>query len=614
MRQYLFAAAFALISITAGFSSLNFLAGSKIRFNLQPDTVAASTRNQYTFGSPIVAHTFSGAVLQRGRLVHILPSDHEYNGNQTQAILHKGEALLALDDATIKIGDAQLESRNPATGSPHNISSHLLIALTKLNFKKLLLRNSEIEIALPGKLPERLSHTHMVVTKSQKGAINASGTAVWRKQNVEVDLKTGPVHQAEARMPVNLSIKSDHISVRFNGALIRADRYLLDGDISIDIKRLQKFGGLFDIAWPNFANFETFHLSGPIKWSDSAIAFERADIKLDENDASGALTIKTTKKRPLLSGTLAFDELRLSDSTPTETRNASLQDHWWFAVASRLWSEPLTTIFDADLRLSAKQVLVRSTVLDKVAATLSLKENKLSARLASLNYEGGSGNGQLTVNFNEFFPQMTIRGKLNGIHLGDISNAVTGHRVFEGPADVILDIETSGTPLKSALKNASGHVKISQTEKGAIAFDLASLAGSDTPSPDRAAQFFAHAQKGKTQIDSFSALIQFKKGEMEYSKLDAEFGAHIAKGAGRIDLLSQSIYMRFLIHKRTALKEDDQDVNSKTNKPILKNIAAGLITLQGPLVNPGLHISKIYGQQHTLKEHLKAHATPVLKD
>ena len=72
--------------------------------------------------------------------------------------------------------------------------------------------------------------------------------------------------------------------------------------------------------------------------------------------------------------------------------------------------------------------------------------------------------------------------------------------------------------------------------------------------------------------------------------------------------------MRFLIHKRTALKEDDQDVHAKTNKPILKDIAAGLITLQGSLVNPGLHISKIYGQQHTLKEHLKVHATPELKD
>ncbi len=575
------------------------IGGLKIDF--KGGSVVASTRDQYFLGAPIVIDAFSGTVIENGRLIHILPSDRDYVGSEAQALLLNGQARLALENTDIKIGKLNNTLNASQSTTSESLPSSILKSLKKLKFSELLIRNSDINIALPGDFAERLNKSRLTVRQRNKGSIVITGTAVWRGQNIKLDVQTGPLHDTQSTMPLRFSMQGPNITLRFNGALVRGDQHSLEGNLSVNIKNSWKFAEALNLIWPSIATTKSFTLSGPVKWSSASIAFDRAEVRLDENKASGALTFKTSSKRPLLSGTLAFDKLNLTPGAPSNTGRESFKDSLWLIAAS-LWSKPMITVLDADLRLSAKQVLVGPTVLDKVAATLSLKNNKVSARLASLSYEGGSGTGQLTINFDDLFPRTTIRGKINRVSLADMTETLLGARILDGPADVTVDIEASGTRLQTALGQATGHIKIDQSGEGALALNLMALTTDAKATSDGKPQTTLETKNipaeillGKTKTDELIAFMDIKNGTAECTKCEVKFGgSHLAKIDGHFDLLSHEVDMKLLLQKQQV--ERDQGGQKPTT---LKAIRGHLVSVKGQLLHPNLNVSRILAPPET---------------
>jgi len=608
-KRYVLITGVLLVWMIVGTIIQQFFDSDTLSFDLDSGTVIASTRDQYTFGSPLMAHVFSSTIIQKGKLIHILPADQDTTGSKAQTILKTGRAHLELKNAAINVGNFNspqiraLNTLSPINDAPAPPPNAIVDALTKLHFIKLSIQDSAIDIVLPGGFSERLSQSRLIVKKRDESAVRVTGTAIWRGQEVTIDLQTGPLSGDQSHMPLSFSLKGDYISVRFTGALSKRNQHSLEGDLKFEIKQSQKLVQSLNLIWPSLATAKTFRLSGPIKWSQNSISFDKANVKLDKNEASGALTIKTDAARPLLSGTLAFDELDLTPNTPPGYGDISLVNRWQLII-SHFWSTPITKLFDSDLRLSAKKVVVGSTELKKVAATISLKDRKLSARLANLDYEGGSGSGQFTINFNDLIPRTTIRGKLNGISMSEISSTVIGRKILEGPADITIDIETQGTSPKLIIENASGQLQISQTETGALAFDLSALTETsgvypDKPSAHETKLLISNALEGQTPLDELSAIIKINAGQAQYAKFQAKFKSHITKGAANINLSSRTIDLRLLLHKRS--KPAEQEPQYGASKPL----DGRLLSLRGPLDNPDVQLLSVYGLPETLEQQLK---------
>ena len=582
--------------------------GKEFQFNLEPDEVIASTRDKYAFGLPITVHAFSGAVLKKGRLIHVLPKDRGYTGSKAQALLDQGNARLALQDADIVIGSPQANSKSLTSDTSHGLISMIVKALKEFNFAELEIHNSNIEIILPGDIRENLSSARLFLRKRNQG-VSVVGTALWRGQSIDIDLQAGPLHEGRSHMPVSVSIKSAYGTLQLVGSLMRHDQYVLEGDIKIDVQQLPGLVQLFNLAWPDFAATEKLSLAGPVTWSHGSIVFDHTTVQLDQNEATGALKIRTIAQRPLLSGTLAFDTLNLTPLAASQTENMSL----WSglnSVAAGLWATPVMKLFNADLRLSAKRVQVGNTTLDKAAATLALNDNKLLARLANLNYEGGSGNGQLTIDFNKVFPRTAIRGKMNGVPLDKLSRAIFGWEIIDGPADITADIEATGVSLKSAVASARGHIQISQTQAATVGFNLAPLIGTtagdpEAPLHDNSAQIAARALKGATTIGELSALIKIKGGTAQCARFHATFDGHVAKCTGNLDLTSQLMDVRLLFHEQEHKTVTNTHAPAQTAKPPAHKVNGKILSLQGPLRHPYLHITTVRGPPQILEHNPK---------
>jgi len=608
--RYFSIATLVMASIVAAFCLRYAPEASNLHFEFKSVPVAASTRDEYFLGAPFVVDAFSGTSLENGRLVHILPTDGEYTGNEALALLQNGQAQLALKNTSIKIGKSGSEpiARKGKASTP--FKSVLLSSLTNMNFSELLIHDSEIEVSLPGGFTEYLSESRLTLRRRHKSSISISGTALWRGQKIKLNLQTGALQKTQSRMPIEFSMEGPNISARFTGVYIKqGNKYVLEGSFSIDIGNTRTIAQSFDLIWPSLATTKAFALSGSVKWSPTSIAFDKAVVQLDENEAIGVLTLKTNSERPLLSGTLAFDKLNLTPPATLDAGPLSLKDRLW-SIAAGLWSRPMITILDADLRLSAKQVLIGPTVLDKVAATISLKNNKVSARLASLRYKDGSGAGQLTIDFDERAPHTTIRGKIDNVSLGDISHALVGKRIIDGTADITADIETSGTLLHTAIESATGQIQIAQNKAGMLNLDLTALttdiatgpADRSTPSTTREKIFtevLTKVSNGTTPTNELFAVIRIENGMAECKRCQIKFGSHVAKANGYLNVLSQTVAMQLLLHEQAVAPNKSTQAKATATAP---NIVTGnLISIRGALLHPALQIFKVHGTPETLE-------------
>ncbi len=604
-KRYYSIAVVVLASLIIGLAAPFFFDAKRLKidfesFDFEPGGVVAAPRDQFDVSSPLPVHDLTETQITSGRLSLVFPSARGYSGREAQALLDKGSGKLAINDGEIHIGGfgtynhRQEPTQQPVTQAP------IVTALLNSRFVELEIGNSKINVRLPGGYSETFREANLRVIQPEESSLTITGTAIWRGQEVRLTLQTGRQHARDSEMPILFKMDAPALSVKFSGALQRKGEAKLVGETEISIPALKDFVQILNVAWPvTSTDGGSLSLSGPLNWSSEMIAFERAAVRIDDNDANGALTIKRSGGLPLVSGTLAFDRLDLTSiGKPTKTEERLLPRNWWDTV-KQVWSIPLVKFFDADLRLSAKEIQVGRTQVGKVAATLSLREGKLSAQLANLNYDGGSGSGQLTTDFNGLAPRTTVRGRLLGVPLGDLASTMFGVRRIEGRADVTLDLTAHGSELRAMLESMSGQVAVQLAKDGAVgldltAFSLAPLKSDGTTDPAATAhRLLRDALQGTTQITSLNMDVSIEAGRAECKKFSATFDDRVAKIAGRFDLAMQRMDVRALVHSRIT-------ADGSAGASAEQKLEGRRITLRGPWRLPHIEMADVKGRPDEL--------------
>ncbi|MEO1695078.1 MAG: AsmA-like C-terminal region-containing protein [Pseudomonadota bacterium] len=309
---------------------------------------------------------------------------------------------------------------------------------------------------------------------------------------------------------------------------------------------------------PGLTNL-TFNSS--TRWSGRQLSFDTVQLQLNDHKAIGALAIRTSSERPMIAGTLDFEELNLgsyfkrpnkaADAAaaratidPVETPDSAgptRQGQWatltpaqslsWWQRAWIAMRAPLARSIDLDIRLSAKQLMVGEIGLGRTAAALVLNDGVLRANLAEFNLAEGLGSGEVMSDFRSLTTNIALNGRIDNLDLSQMAGFAGPSGALTGRGDVIFDVTTRGTSAGEILRTLAGRLDVTSRAEQAptLALDLDKLqqVRSAVPVGDIA---------GTTLGKTLKARIAFFNGRAIYRSATLKTKQTAVTIAGAVDL------------------------------------------------------------------------------
>ena len=560
-------------------------------FDFDRGGVVAAPRGYYQIGAPIVLHGLSQVSLKSGGIQQIPPKGVELTGSEARAALENGSAELVLDRVDMSLGRRVYADDAPPVTQYLTQPAPIVDALKSRRFTSLSMRNSRLSITFPNGWSDRLFNVNLKILPRGRDGVRATGTAIWRGQTLQIAFESNGTDKSGATMPFKIKIESQLLNVDFDGRIDNRGAPQLEGEVAIKSNDLDELPLLRRTMLQSTSSSgpKTLSLSGPLKWTETALAFPKAQVEIDDNPAVGALALKGRASKPQVSGTLAFARLDLAPYIMgREKKKPKAKTMGWWSTLTSLWTAPLANQIEADLRISADETVIGETTLGKAAAAISFKKGKLSAQVAKLAFDGGSGNGQITIDYSGLIPRTMIRGRLTNAPLGDLASTILGARSIEGRATITADLDTQGNHLRTMLENVSGKLSLSLNEGGAIGLDLNSLF-KPSASQLKANEVIRVATQGTTQVNELDIEFDFESGHATCRKLVAKFDKRVARLAGRVDLSGQTWNLSAIVH-------EDQPVPGSGEAKPPEKIVGQKITVNGSWLLPAMEMTELVGE------------------
>lgn len=205
---------------------------------------------------------------------------------------------------------------------------------------------------------------------------------------------------------MSFSLDGAAFSSSFDGIASVGRGSVLSGDMRLDIKDVPALLDWGGIRIAGLDQLKTAVLRAKLSTVDNELRFEGLQFGLDDTHGSGILGLSRPRDgKPLLSGTLAFDQLDITDllssfslDLPSEQENNEARQ------------PRLTQWLDFDLSLSANRAALPPFDLGDVAASILLTGKTAKFDIADAVFEGGdltasytgaegdfSGGGSLTL-------------------------------------------------------------------------------------------------------------------------------------------------------------------------------------------------------------------------
>ena len=586
--RFLTATAVAFAILLVGISATLLIDTDRIDFNIDTTGVVAAPRDQHDVSGSTLINGRYGVSLNSGKITQKATDGKHQTGQEARAILKAGQAVLELHKGAMIVG-----SPLDALEQQYSPFPPLVAALRSLKFSRLHISQGRISVILPSGRNEWLFNVNMVVQPRRSQGLAARGTAVWRGHKVSIDVDAGKVSGTDNQLPAKIKVTSPLFSVAFDGQVGFSNGLELTGRATIGGKDTRQFARSLRIIWPEWAGISDFEMSSPMTWTSTALTFEKVRAKFDDNDATGIVAVKGTRDKAQITGTLAFDTLDLTQYwSASSTSRAGGAQSWWERIAAA-WSEPLIRHFDADLRMSAKEIVFGDQTLGKAAATVALRDGKLSAQLAKLSFAGGSGSGQITIDQSGLVPRTSFHGKFVNVPLGDLTSSVFGSRGIEGRATITADLSSQGLDHQDIVRGLEGDVRLDLIDTGVIGFDLNALANKtlkvDNGQPgSKQSNLIGEFLRGTTRLIGLNIDFGLKSGQLLSKKFEALSDNHRLRLSGNADLVKRTIDFYGALQERVVIAAESGNASSSINGGVIESGRS--IRLIGPLSKPNLAV------------------------
>ena len=202
--------------------------------------------------------------------------------------------------------------------------------------------------------------------------------------------------------------------------------------------------------------FNATTVKGQLNWARQQLAFEKAKVTVDGNEANGRLTLNRSGERPLIDATLDFSALNL-----TPYVEAARVQFLGFDLPATSWSSfdfslPMIRYVDADLRVSARKLTLRGYTFGQAGATITAQAGKLQADLTELELNSGNATAQVMAIMSEAMPRYALRGKIENVDAGAMTALWLGAPALSGRATLTVDLTSTGYSPTEIVKRMSG--------------------------------------------------------------------------------------------------------------------------------------------------------------
>jgi AsmA protein len=220
-------------------------------------------------------------------------------------------------------------------------------------------------------------------------------------------------------------------------------------------------------------------LQARIDWVGTAVAFADATVELDGNSAVGAFTLDYGRGRPRIEGTLAA--VRLDVSPYMEALHANVAgDPAMLLAAAALPPLPL----DADIRISADQVLAGPARIGKTAGGFAIKNGAISISIGEAEFYGGTFAAETSIG--RFGDRLVWRlgARLTDVASGPALADLAGLRALDGSASGQIDVAGQGGSWAELFQGLKGRGSFNLRDGTVVGLDMADLAALGEASPE----------------------------------------------------------------------------------------------------------------------------------
>ncbi len=454
----------------------------------------------------------------------------------------------------------------------------VLASLKKLSFKNLKIQDGTIAVQNGnGAIPVVEMFTAEFKMSRGRGTAAGRGSFVFRHQEIRFDISFGvtPTADEASNVPVRLELDSQNFRASFDGNVSTSGQPQSKGKLEIISESLRDLITWLDISVGDVAQLRSARMGGDLSLANGAISLGNALFRVDENEASGFVSVNFKNGRPSLDATLDLGDVNLTslglvaetDVTGAAKLSSVLQDGSIFQLADR---------FDADLRISARSV--SPWELGQTAFTVSFRSGKLLADVAELQLHGGMATGQLEFDIKARPLKMSLRGELNNIEIQQSLTALVGYSPIQGSAMVVVNVEALGRYEGALAEGLTGTVQLNMPSGGQMELDLPGLIQkTNTKNLD------GWPVSTRTRFDELKTRIILRDGKAFSETLQMRAQGHLYSADASVNFTAGQIYVRIDLNAPDPKAEGQN--RSATN--------ARSLIVRGPWRQPVIHLESL---------------------
>ncbi|MEQ8748115.1 AsmA family protein [Pyruvatibacter sp.] len=267
--------------------------------------------------------------------------------------------------------------------------------------------------------------------------MTVDGVLTWNGERVNVD---AAVERPRAVLDAGttsatIAVSSNPLTLDYSGDVTFGSALATTGTVDLEVPSVRQLAAWTGSPMAEGGGFGPLSLTGQLASAGSRYTFSNATMALDGMNANGNLVVETSGARPKLSGTLAVDQI------DTNVYSGEGDAGW---STEQIDFTGLKAV-DANLDLSADEIIFGNIVIGASALDLELTNGRLEAALGRMSLYGGSGSGKLTLNGRQATPSLAANFNLSGLAVQPFLQAAAGFERLAGTGLFNIAVTTQGT-------------------------------------------------------------------------------------------------------------------------------------------------------------------------
>jgi AsmA protein len=412
-------------------------------------------------------------------------------------------------------------------------------------------------------------------------------SAEWRNAPITIAGVLGDPEAAAkgASSPFEFALDSPMAKLAFDGALALGENPSAEGDMTATVPSIAALTALLKTKPPPVLAADDVAIAGKVKAAPDAITLGDATLTIDAQTFEGAIGIVDPSGRPTVSGSLAAETLALEPLLGPPQRLFDPSGGW----SAKPFALAPPQAFDLDLRLSAGSLNVFGRTLADAAASLIVKDGKLSMTLIDAAAYSGRLHVEAGLACVGENLKLSVRGELADADLG-AALADFGRPAATGRGGARFSVETTGSSPAAAVAALTGTAALDAADGGIVGVNLEEALRRSKRRPIDVAR---DMRLGGTAFDNLAISVSLDDGRAQ-----VERGAMTSRGVGAeldglIDLVAQQWALRLNALQTDAAGEASQnaahltlDIDGPWAAPTIRAIGAGDETESGAEAQP----------------------------